>query len=201
MMRSHMLVGALAAASILATGAASAQQSADGESRAGGSGWSKAALFDGQAMSLANAILAIESKSGGKVLEIRFDDHAGRGVYNAVVSANGALSHARVDARTDEILSFDGTTPDWMLGWEQRADVRSLDKATVPLNQAVATAEKFGVGSAVNAGLAKPLTAENDVLAYNIEIVRGGRPIRVAVDATTNQVIANPDMLDTWSPE
>jgi uncharacterized membrane protein YkoI len=189
-----------ATAILLAGGVAFAQSTDTGRLTAQG-GWANGAVYDGQSMSLANAIKAVEQQTGGKVLEIRFENRNGRGVYNAVVSANGALTHARVDAKSDEILKFEGSTPDWMLNWQARADVRSLNKTTVPLPKAVQTAEQFGVGTAIDASLAKPLTPENAVLAYNVEVVRDGHPVRVAVDANTDQVIADPNMLETWAPE
>jgi hypothetical protein len=40
------------------------------------------------------------------------------------------------------------------------------------------------------------------VLAYNIEIVKDGRPQRIVIDAETGQTIANPEpLLEAWKPE
>ncbi len=152
---------------------------------------------------LAAAVAAIEQKTGGRVAEIRYHDRNGRGVYDAEVIVGNALSQSRVDARTGKVIAFERhETPAWMLDWESRADIKSLAKATVPLPQAILTAEKASNGAvATDAGLAKPLTAGNSVLAYNVEVVRDGSPRRIAVDANTDEVIADPNMLETWSPE
>jgi uncharacterized membrane protein YkoI len=198
-MSANRLLGSVAVAAFLTTAGAALAQNAVQERLEGGS---NLAAFHGDSMSLSNAINAIQQQTGGKVLEIRFEDWGGRGIYSAVVETNGGLTRARVDAQTDKAVTSDRPMPQWMNSWEARADVRSLNKATVPLAQAIKTAEQAANGgAAIDAGLAKPLTAANDVLAYNIEVVRAGHPMRVAVDAKTDQVIADPNMLDTWTPE
>jgi len=152
--------------------------------------------LDPASASLPTAIATIEAKTGGKVMDIRFVDAGGAPVYEAVVVTPGNVSLARLDVGTGVVSGFDhGQVSDQSYDWEHQRDLRSFAKATTPLSTAVATVEQIAGAPAVNAGLAAPLTPDNDVLAYNIEIVKYGRVHRVAVDATTDQVIADPSAL------
>jgi uncharacterized membrane protein YkoI len=147
-------------------------------------------------VSLPTAITTIEAKTGGKVMNIRFVDAGGAPVYDAVVVTSGNVGTARLDARTGNVSGFDhDQVSDQSFDWEHQRDLKSFAKATTPLSAAIATAEQLAGAPAVNAGLASPLTPDNDVLAYNIEVVKNGRVDRIAVDATTDQVIADPGAL------
>jgi len=146
--------------------------------------------------SLPTAIATIEAKTGGKVMDIRFVDAGGAPVYEAVVVTPGNVALARLDVGTGVVSGFDhDQVSDQSYDWEHQRDLRSFAKATTPLSTAIATAEAAAEAPAVNAGLAAPLTPDNNVLAYNIEIVKYGRVERVAVDATTDQVIVDPSAL------
>jgi hypothetical protein len=48
---------------------------------------------------------------------------------------------------------------------------------------------------AIDAGIAKPLSGTNAVLAYFVETMKGSTRHESAVDATTGAFIANPDEL------
>jgi uncharacterized membrane protein YkoI len=146
------------------------------------------------ATSLPKAITTIEAKTHGKVMNIRFeDDGKGTPIYDAVVVTPHAVGLARFYARTGEVSGIgDDKTSDSRLKWEQLGDVKSFAKATTSLSKAIATAEQAAGAPAINAGLAKRLTANNDVLAYNIEVLKDGRAERIAVDANSDEVIADP---------
>jgi uncharacterized membrane protein YkoI len=168
------------------------------------SAWAAVALADPPASgsgstSLANAVATLEKSSGGRVLEIRYDGPGTEGSYSAVIAAKGALTHARLNVRTNQVADIGSSKPDWMLSWERRADISSIDKTQVPLPQAIMNAEKTLDGPAVAAGLAKALSPTNSVLAYNIAVLRDGRPQRIAIDANTNEVIADSSMFDSWA--
>jgi hypothetical protein len=91
--------------------------------------------------------------------------------------------------------------PAWMLDWKLTAYVKSIEKATVPLTKAIADAESIARAPAIGAGLAKPLTGTNQVLAYNVELLAHGKRTRIAIDATSGAKIANPDELyEPWTP-
>jgi uncharacterized membrane protein YkoI len=150
-----------------------------------------------QSVSLPRAIGIIETKTGGKVMDIQVSSAGGQTVYDAVVVKPGKVGNARLSGRTGAVSAMqDADFSVSNLNWHDRADVSSFSKATVPLATAVKTVEQSAGGAtAVNAGLAKPLSANNSVLAYNIEVVKDGRANRVAIDANTGEVIADPGAL------
>ena len=152
---------------------------------------------------LAEAVLALEDETGGKVLEIRFardaDDEAS---FEVVLAADDELVYMRAYPVTDilEVLEI-AELPPWMAGWTLTAYMRSIAKAEVPLTAAILQAEEAEDAPAIAAGLASPLSATTAVLAYNIELIRGDRPVRVAIDARTGRRIANPEALyESWTP-
>ncbi|MDB5364916.1 MAG: hypothetical protein JWM77_843 [Rhodospirillales bacterium] len=152
--------------------------------------------------SLSDAVAKVEEATGGRVLEIRWLHAPGHG-FETVIAKPDGVEYIRVNPLTDKLVVLRAEEiPEWMLPWKLRQDVRSLAQAKVPLTAAIQTAENATRAIAVDAGLAKPLTGGNSVLAYQIEVLRGGKPDRVAVDAVTGEMIANPDaVLDPWTPE
>ena len=93
------------------------------------------------------------------------------------------------------------SVPDWMLHWRARADVKAAEQATVPLTDAIRTAEQARAGGlAVAAGIAASASnnASSDVKAYNVLVMRDGDVRRVAVDDSSGQVIADPQALASW---
>ena len=152
--------------------------------------------LDTSVVSLPDAITKIEAETGGKVMDIRFADAGGTPAYDATVVTPGHVGEALLNARTGDIEGFDhDQVSNQSYDFEHQRDLRSFAKATVPLSKAIETVEQVAGAHAVNAGLGTSLTPDNDVLAYNVEIVRDGRVERVAVDATTDQVIADPSAL------
>ena len=152
---------------------------------------------------LAEAVEALEDETRGKVLEIRFardaDDEAS---FEVVLVADDELVYMRAYPVTDilEVLEI-AELPPWMAGWTLTAYMRSIAKAEVPLTAAILQAEEVEDAPAIAAGLANPLSATTAVLAYNIELIRGDRPMRVAIDARTGRRIANPEALyERWTP-
>jgi uncharacterized membrane protein YkoI len=75
------------------------------------------------------------------------------------------------------------------------AYMRSATKAKVPLGVAIRKAENREHATAVDAGIAKPLSGANAVLAYFVETLKGSTRKELAVDATTGNLIQNPDSL------
>lgn len=152
---------------------------------------------------LTDAITKIERASGGKVLEIRFSNRNGVVGYDAVVAKGAVISSMTIAAAPAALAAVvaEADLPAWQASWKLRADARSVEKAKLSLPQAVAIAEKVAGAPAVAARLAKPLTGDNTVLAYNVEVLKGGKPERLAIDATTGAPIENPDALyDPWTP-
>jgi hypothetical protein len=152
---------------------------------------------------LAEAVQALEDETGGKVLEIRFardaDEEAS---FEAVLAADDELVYMRAYSVTGllEVLEI-AELPPWMVGWTLTAYMKSIAKAEVPLTAAILQAEEAEDAPAIAAGLASPLSPTTAVLAYNIELIRDDRPVRVAIDAQTGRRIANPETLyESWTP-
>lgn len=153
--------------------------------------------------SLTKAVGALEDSTGGKVLEIRFVDEVGHEHFESVVARPNEVIYMAVNPVNEDVIKIAiKELPVWMLNWKLTQYVRSIEKANVPLTKAVADAESLAQAPAIGAGLAKPLTGTNQVLAYNIELrLADGKRKRVAIDATSGAKIANPEELyEPWTP-
>jgi uncharacterized membrane protein YkoI len=152
--------------------------------------------------SLTKAVAALEDATGGKVLEIRFVDEVGHERFESVVAKPEEVIYMAVNLLNEDVTKIAiKQVPAWMLDWKLTAYVKSIEKASVPLTKAIAQAEAMARAPAIGAGLAKPLSGTNQVLAYNIELLAHGKRTRIAIDATTGLKIANPDELyEPWTP-
>jgi hypothetical protein len=157
---------------------------------------------DMTAASLSKAVDALEAATGGKVLEIRFVDEKGHERFESVVAKPDQVIYMGVDPVTENVTKIAiKELPAWMLNWKLTEYVSSIEKATVPLAKAITKAEAMAGAPAIGAGLAKPLSGANQVLAYNIELLKGGKRRLIAIDATTGAKIANPEALyESWTP-
>jgi uncharacterized membrane protein YkoI len=157
--------------------------------------------FKGDAGTLPNAIAAIEAASGGRVVEIRYNNVAGTPGYDVVLAKGAQVSFQRVSKPGAGMTELsDKTKPAWMLDWQAREDISLINTAKVSLADAVRTAEaQMGGSPAVAAGMAKSAAGANtDVKAYNVAILQRGEERRVAVDSANGSVIADPGMLAAW---
>jgi len=154
------------------------------------------------AASLSTAVDALEAATGGKVLEIRFVDEKRRERFESVVAKPDQVIYMAVDPVTENVTKIAiKELPAWMLNWKLTEYVSSIEKATVPLAKAITKAEAMAGAPAIGAGLAKPLSGANQVLAYNIELLKGGKRRLIAIDATSGAKIANPEALyESWTP-
>jgi uncharacterized membrane protein YkoI len=157
------------------------------------------AAFQGDANTLANAVQTVERASGGKVLEIRFTDRNGEPGYHAAVLKDGSVEFVHLNPQTGKIASIDAANrPGWMLDMRQRDEIRYAEAAKIPLAQAILTAEQSYTNEpAVAAGIAmsSPTSA---VHAYNVLLDAQTGTQRVAVDADSDQIIADPQALAGW---
>jgi len=83
----------------------------------------------------------------------------------------------------------------WMVSYPLEAYMRSVDKAKVPLDKAITQAEKRADAPAVAAGVAKPLSGGNTVLAWFVETDKGKKHELLAIDAEYGAAISNPEAL------
>lgn len=149
------------------------------------------------------AITAAEKFSGGKAMEIRFRVRQGVPGFDAVTARPGGFSRVRFEIPSSSVAAIGETdVPTWMSDWVLKADAKSLTKAKLSLAQAVVKAEDIAQAPAVDAGIAAPLSAGNDVLGYNVQVFQADRPQRLVIDAMTGQPIEDPDQfMEAWSPE
>jgi len=147
---------------------------------------------------LAHAARALEDSTRGKILEIRLSDEPGDPTFEAAVKkpdGNG-LVYMKIVSPTDEISAIKvSELAPWMVSYPLEAYMRSVDKAKVPLDKAITQAEKRADAPAVAAGVAKPLSGGNTVLAWFVETDKGKKHELLAIDAEYGAAISNPEAL------
>jgi len=157
--------------------------------------------FHGGPSALPRAIHASE-QNGARVMEIRFNNRTGSPGYDVVMERGAAISFVRVGEPAAGVVTVaSDTEPRWMLGWRGRKEARAVARAKVDLAQAVRTAERANHDApAVAAGVASAVGAATaTVPAYNVLLLTGdGQTRRVAVDARTGLIIADPAALRGW---
>ncbi|MDB6107296.1 MAG: hypothetical protein JWO52_7295 [Gammaproteobacteria bacterium] len=145
---------------------------------------------------LAHAAAALEKSTGGRVLEVRVANKAGTPAFEAAIARHDAVLYMRIEAPGDNVTEIKATDlPPWLLNYHMEAYIRSISKTEVPIDQAIMKAEARDNAPAIDAGIAKPLSGTNAVLAYFVETMKGSTRHESAVDATTGAFIANPDEL------
>jgi len=145
---------------------------------------------------LAHAARGLEQDTNGKILEIRLTDEAGAPAFEAAIAKDDALVYMRIESVSDNVTEIKvRDLPPWLLNYHLEAYMRSIVKAAVPLEQAIVKAEARAHAPAIDAGVAKPLSGTNAVLAYFVETAKGKSRGQFAVDAMTGAFIANPDEL------
>src|SRR5258708_10024253 len=151
--------------------------------------------------SLRQAVEALEHGTGGKVLEIRLADEPGEISFDAVIAKGEDLLDMHIAGVNDTVTSIDiAQLPEWMVGRKLTEYMRSIYKVKLPLADAIGMAERKAKEPAVGGGLSEPSSVSNAVLAYNVEVMKGQKRERIALDAITGAPIANPDQLyEEWS--
>jgi uncharacterized membrane protein YkoI len=145
---------------------------------------------------LAQAAVTMEKGTGGKVLEIRLADTTGAPIFEAVVAKDDGLLYMRIESPSDNVTEIKvRDLPPWLLSYHLEAYARSVTQARVPLAEAIRKAEKQDLAPAVDAGIAKPLSGTNAVVAYFVETLKGARRQEYAIDATTGLFVADPESL------
>jgi hypothetical protein len=157
--------------------------------------------FSGDKNALPDAVGAIEAASGGRVVEIRYNNVAGAPGYDVVVAKGSQVNFQRFSKPGGGLVTLtDKTEPDWMLEWPSRRDVSLVQKSRVSLADAIRTAEANVPGApTVAAGIAQSASGPvTDVHAYNVAVLRGDELRRVAIDADSGQLILDPGALTGW---
>jgi uncharacterized membrane protein YkoI len=157
--------------------------------------------FSGDPRALTNAVTAIEGRSGGRVAEIRFDNVDGAPGYDVVLVKADNVRFQRINVQGGAPVEYsESKTPKWMLGWRSRGNARLVRDATVPLADAIRTAQaSMNNAPAVAAGISHGASsAATRVHAYNVAVLRNGAQRRVAVNSQTGGIISNPQALPRW---
>jgi uncharacterized membrane protein YkoI len=157
--------------------------------------------FSGDPTALPKAVANIEKLTGGRVVEIRYNNVAGVPSYDVVLAQGSDVRFLRFSKPgAGPIELTQTTTPSWMLDWRARTNVALEQSAKVPLADAITKAEASMNGApAVAAGIAQSAAnPSSDVHAYNVSILREGDQHRVAVDSQTGYLIENPASLAAW---
>ena len=145
---------------------------------------------------LAHAAAALEQSTGAKVLEVRLANAPGAPAFEAAIARKDGVLYMRIEAPGDNVTQIKARDlPPWLLNYHMEAYMRSISKAQVPLDAAIKKAEERDNAPAIDAGIAKPLSGTNAVLAYFVETMKGATRHDSAIDATTGAFIANPDEL------
>jgi uncharacterized membrane protein YkoI len=145
---------------------------------------------------LAHAAAALEQSTGGRVLEVRLANDTGAPAFEAAIAQDNAVVYMRIESPSDNDTEIEARElPPWLLNYHMDAYVRSISKTKVPLEEAIVKAETRDSAPAIDAGIAKPLSGANAVLAYFVETMKGPTRHEFAIDATTGAFIANPEEL------
>jgi hypothetical protein len=158
------------------------------------------ASWTGTPDTLIHMIDRIQATTGGKVLEIRYTTADGMPGFRAVVAEGRRTVFLRAAENGDSVTLSEASMPDWMLRWRSRKDIAVARQASVPLDQAIRTAEAADGGApAIAAGIAaSDSNTASGVKAYNVLLARGGAVRRIAVDDRSGEVIADPQALAMW---
>jgi len=125
---------------------------------------------------LAQAAAALEQSTGGRVLEVRLANAGGAPAFEAAIAQHDAVVYMRIESPGDNATEIKvRELPPWLLNYHMDAYVRSISKAQIPLDEAIVKAEARDSAPAIDAGIAKPLSGTNAVLAYFVETMKGPR--------------------------
>src|SRR6516165_9638987 len=113
--------------------------------------------FSGGAGALPKAVTNIETTTGGRVIEIRYNNVSGVPGYDVVVAKGPQVKFQRYSKQGGKPIDLtEKTTPTWMLDWQAKSSVSIGEKAKVRLADAIRTAESSKGGApAVAAGIAR----------------------------------------------
>jgi hypothetical protein len=155
--------------------------------------------FKGTNDTLINTITNVQQVTGGRVLEIRFTNKGGMPGFHTVVAKGKTIVYFHVAADGSNAVEISGSEkPDWMLKSPAKAQLQAAQLATVPLTDAIRTAEGKG-GPAVAAGIATSASNTSaGVKAYNVLLLQDGQVNRVAVDDASGMIISDPSALSSW---
>jgi len=149
---------------------------------------------------LAHATYELERATQGRVLEIRLMDEKGEPKFEAAVAREDVVAYMRIASVTDEVTEIAvSEQPPWLTSYKMQKYMKLIERAKVPLVEAIQKVEAADKAPAVGGGVAKPLGTA--AFAYYIQTMKGSKQKLNAVDAATGALIANPEAVyEHWTP-
>jgi uncharacterized membrane protein YkoI len=141
--------------------------------------------FQHAKISLDQAITAAEKASGGKTIDASFQMMNGKSGYAVTVLANSKMKDFWVDPQSGVATPQTKlTTAELNQQAMDKAGFSAVHSAKETLPQAIALAEQHSGGKAIDAMIEK----RDSKLAYDIQVVKGGKLNSVWVDPASGQV-------------
>jgi uncharacterized membrane protein YkoI len=178
------LTSALLLAAFAATPINAAQPTAEREQKPVHESEAEVQAFEAVKTPLSGAISIAETHSGGKALDVSFENRHGKPAYRVKTLQNNQVWEGLVDANSGQIIGRGKSTHESKLDREDKAELAGLRTAKTTLAQATATAERQSGGKAIDAGLEET----RGKVAYEVEIVKDRRVRTLTVDPGNGQV-------------
>lgn len=150
-------------------------------------------VFANARVTLWRAMAIAETRAAGaKIVDIGFDGESDQGAYKVKTYQHNELWTGTIDASTGEIIGEGVVTPVASLKGKEKAELANFRASGMDLSEAMASAEEYGVGSAVSAGLeeqdGKPIfvvlvVADGALKEVSVEMAR---PCRINKRASRN---------------
>jgi hypothetical protein len=149
---------------------------------------------------LADATQELERATQGRVLEIRLMDEKGEPKFEAAIARDDTVAYMRIASATDEVTEIAvSELPPWLTSYKMQNYMKLIERAKVPLAEAIQKVEAADKAPAIGGGVAKPLGTA--AFAYYVETMKAGKRKLNAVDGATGALIANPEAVyEHWTP-
>lgn len=136
------------------------------------------------AISMRDAISTAEKASGGKAIDVSFDDDKG-GTYEVTVINGDKTEHYTVNAVAKPAAAMPDKSLMAKANIETKGEKDALAAAKLSLSDAVAKAETQTKGKAIGA----ELTRKDKATFYDVDVVGAGKVMQVTVDAMNGTAV------------
>lgn len=137
------------------------------------------------AVSMHDAIAITEKASGGKAIDVSFDDDNG-GTYDVTIINGDKTEHYTVNAVVKPAAALPDKSLMAKAGIETKGEKDALKMAKLSLSDAVAKAESQTKGKAIGA----ELTRKDKATFYDVDVVAAGdKVMQVTVDAMNGTAV------------
>ena len=137
------------------------------------------------AVSMRDAISTAEKASGGKAIDVSFDDDKG-GTYEVTVINADKTEHYTVNAVMKPAAAMPDKSIKAKADFESKGEKEALAMAKVSLSEAVAKAESQAKGKAIGAELER----RDKATFYDVDVIGAGNKVmQVSVDAMNGTAV------------